>query len=43
MDLNLTERGVIVTGASKGLGRAAARALAAEELTFWRSPEPRRV
>ncbi|MGR6520264.1 SDR family NAD(P)-dependent oxidoreductase (plasmid) [Rhodococcus erythropolis] len=30
MDLNLTGRGVIVTGASKGLGRAAARALASE-------------
>ena len=30
MDLNLAGRGVIVTGASKGLGRAAARALAAE-------------
>lgn len=30
MDLNLTDRGVIVTGASKGLGRSAARALAAE-------------
>ena len=30
MDLNLTGHGVIVTGASKGLGRAAARALAAE-------------
>lgn len=30
MDLNLKGRGVIVTGASKGLGRAAARALAAE-------------
>src|SRR5688572_27724859 len=30
MDLGLTGCGVIVTGASKGLGRAAARALAAE-------------
>lgn len=30
MDLNLNQSGVIVTGASKGLGRAAARALAAE-------------
>lgn len=30
MDLNLKGSGVIVTGASKGLGRAAARALAAE-------------
>ena len=30
MDLDLTGRGVIVTGASKGLGRAAARALAEE-------------
>ncbi|MDI9977240.1 SDR family NAD(P)-dependent oxidoreductase [Rhodococcus sp. IEGM 1307] len=30
MDLDLTGRGVIVTGASKGLGRAAARTLAAE-------------
>src|SRR5688500_4111129 len=30
MDLGLTGCGVIVTGASKGLGRSAARALAAE-------------
>jgi len=30
MDLGLTGHGVIVTGASKGLGRSAARALAAE-------------
>jgi 2-deoxy-D-gluconate 3-dehydrogenase len=30
MDLDLTGRGVIVTGASKGLGQSAARALAAE-------------
>jgi 2-deoxy-D-gluconate 3-dehydrogenase len=30
MDMDLTGRGVIVTGASKGLGRSAARALAAE-------------
>jgi 2-deoxy-D-gluconate 3-dehydrogenase len=33
MDLGLTGCGVIVTGASKGLGRAAARALAAEGAT----------